>query len=70
MSKDQRQSPDGDIRISQVTVEGNTMVHVQKGDSARGEKDTKIVRCSNIQKYLESIFKSLIYLKISDICII
>ena len=31
---------DGD----QVTVDGSTMVHVQKGDSARGEKDTKIVR--------------------------
>ena len=28
----------------QVTVDGSTMVHVQKGDSARGEKDTKIVR--------------------------
>ena len=28
----------------QVTVDGNTMVHVQKGDTARGEKDTKIVR--------------------------
>ena len=31
---------DGD----QVTVDGSTVVHVQKGDSARGEKDTKIVR--------------------------
>ena len=70
MSKDQRQSPDGDIRISQVTVEGNTMVHVQKGDSARGEKDTKIVRYSNIQICLESILKKMIYLKISSICII
>ena len=28
----------------QVTIDGNTMIHVQKGDSARGEKDTKIVR--------------------------
>ena len=28
----------------QVTIDGNTMTHVQKGDSARGEKDTKIVR--------------------------
>jgi len=35
---------DGRRTTSKVTVEGNTMVHVQKGDSARGEKDTKIVR--------------------------
>jgi hypothetical protein len=36
----------GDIRgmSLQVTVEGNTMVHEQKGDPTRQEKNTKIVR--------------------------
>ena len=42
----------------QVTVDGNTMVHVQKGDSARGEKDTKIVRLAKNRPGKISLFKN------------